>query len=69
MTPQPRLYFASDHGFRSFPEQQKNTFNNQCAVYIPGSHYEGFYDSVSLVNLLRLVLNNACGQKIPLTSR
>ena len=66
--PAATIVFASDHGFRSIPDQQKNIFNNQCAVYIPGSHYEGFYDSVSLVNLLRLVLNNACGQKIPLTA-
>jgi arylsulfatase A-like enzyme len=60
------IVFASDHGFRSFPDQQDQIFNNQCAVYIPGSSYEGFYDNVSLVNLMRLVLNNVLGQKIPL---
>ena len=62
------IVFASDHGFRSFPDQQVHIFNNQCAVYMPGSTYEGFYDNVSMVNLMRLVLNNALGQKIPLLS-
>ena len=64
--PAATIIFASDHGLRSYPDRQQYIFNNQCAVYIPGSKYEGFYDTLSLVNLLRLVLNNACGQKIPL---
>ena len=61
------IIFASDHGFRSYPDRQSDVFNNQCAVYIPGNKYDGFRDDLSLVNLLRLVLNNACGLKIPLT--
>jgi hypothetical protein len=61
------IIFTSDHGFRSFPDRQTHVFNTQCAVYIPGNKYEGFNDSTSLVNLMRLVLNNALGQKIPLT--
>ncbi len=61
------IVFASDHGLRVYPDQQSFVFNNQCAVYIPGNQYEGFYDNVSLVNVMRLVLNNALGLTIPLT--
>jgi len=53
---------------RVIPTQEGYIFNNQCAVYIPGSNYAGFYDSVSLVNLMRLVLNNASGLQIPLVA-
>jgi len=62
------IVFTSDHGLRVIPGQQGYIFNNQCAVYIPGSNYTGFYDSVSLVNLMRLVLNNASGLQIPLVA-
>jgi len=62
------IIFTSDHGLRVIPGQEGYIFNNQCAVYIPGSNYAGFYDSVSLVNLMRLVLNNASGLQIPLVA-
>jgi hypothetical protein len=62
------IVITSDHGFRSYPGRQDNIFNTQCAVYLPGSNYTGLSDSISLVNLMRLVLNNACGQKIPFIS-
>ena len=62
------IVFTSDHGLRVIPRQEGYIFNNQCAVYIPGSNYAGFYDSVSLVNLMRLVLNNASGLQIPLVA-
>jgi len=62
------IVFTSDHGLRVIPDQQGYIFNNQCAVYIPGSNYAGFNDSVSLINLMRLVLNNASGLQIPLVA-
>ncbi len=62
------IILSSDHGYRwhlnkSRPE---NDFNNFIAIYNFEKNYKGFTDSISNVNLFRLILNNHFDQNLPL---
>ncbi len=63
------ILFMGDHGLRYHDRLGYNPVyfvQNKNAVYLPGKDYHLFYDSISGVNQLRVVLNTLFRQKIPL---
>jgi hypothetical protein len=63
----PIILLVSDHGFREFSKlvDQKYYFTNLMSVYMPERNYEGFYDSMSNVNLFRILFNKQFHQQFP----
>ncbi len=64
----PIIIILSDHGFRH-PEKNVDMsydFINLNAVYFPDKDYFGFYDSITNVNMFRIVLNKYFKQNLPL---
>jgi hypothetical protein len=63
------IIIQGDHGFREYdalkssPLQQFETLN---AIYFPDQDYRSLYDSISLVNTYRVVLNQYFHQDLPL---
>jgi hypothetical protein len=57
-----------DHGYRcpSYLIMTKNIFANQNAIYFPDQDYHLLYDSISNVNLPRIILNKYFNLSIPL---
>ena len=55
----PVIVFLSDHGSRLFEkeEEKKPEFSTINAIYIPNRNYEQFYEGMSNVNTLRVLLN------------
>jgi hypothetical protein len=64
----PILILIGDHGFRQFTERtdHKYYFMNLDAVYFPDHDYSKFYDSMSLVNQFRVILNAQFNQHFAL---
>ena len=64
----PIIILIGDHGFRQFKENvdPKYYFLNLNSVFIPGSDYSGFYESISNINLFRVILNSQFGQHLPI---
>jgi hypothetical protein len=64
----PIILLVSDHGFRSYTQQQDRSFYfmNLSAIYLPSKNYSGFYDGLSNVNLFRILLNKQFGQDLAL---
>lgn len=64
----PVIVLMGDHGFRHFtePVERKYYFNNLSAVYLPGGDYGMFPDSLTSVNLFRILLNTTFKQQLPL---
>jgi len=64
----PVIVLMGDHGFRHFttPVDPKYHFNNLTAVLLPSGNYHSFTDSLTSVNLFRVVLNSQYGQQLPL---
>jgi hypothetical protein len=62
------ILFLSDHGFRYWPGKIPDSvyFRNQNAVYFPDGDYTGFYDSMSNVNLFRVVFHKLFRLDLPL---
>jgi hypothetical protein len=63
------IIIVSDHGLRNTKNgdlTNNSEFNNFMAIRTPANRYSGFTDSVCLVNLFRLVLNNHFEQSIEL---
>lgn len=62
------IILVSDHGnrFKEKKHQQADDFSNFIAVYAPNKNYNGFTDSVSLVNVFRLIMKNQFAQNIEL---
>jgi Sulfatase len=62
----PIIILMGDHGFRHFtgPVERKYYFMNLSSVYFPDRNYAGFRDSMSTVNLFRVILNNRFHQKL-----
>jgi len=62
----PVIVLMGDHGFRHFrqPVDTKYYFTNLVSVYLPGKNYSAFGDSLSNVNLFRVVLNTTFGQQL-----
>jgi hypothetical protein len=62
----PVIILMSDHGFRHPSVEEKYHFMTLNAIYFPDRQYKGFYDSISNVNQMRVLLNNRFGQKLSL---
>lgn len=63
----PIIVLLSDHGFRySLSDERKHVFSNLISLHIPSGNYAGYNDSLSNVNLFRVLLNNEFGQQLPL---
>lgn len=68
MDPGAIVVVASDHGIRAAPKGDRffNEFNNLLAVRVADGKYDGFTDSMGMVNVFRCILRNQLHQKIPL---
>ncbi|HEX7844802.1 MAG TPA: sulfatase-like hydrolase/transferase [Chitinophagaceae bacterium] len=64
----PIIILMSDHGYRRFYDKKYNDFQFMTlnTVLFPNRNYSGFYDGMSNVNQLRVLLNSQFGQKLPL---
>jgi hypothetical protein len=62
------IILMSDHGYRSLVVNGKTIVpdNNFNAVYIPGSDYRYYYDSISNVNQFRALFNSVFDTRIPM---
>ena len=65
----PIVILMSDHGFTKYDPSTMDSsynFNNVINVYFPDKNYSGFPDTISNVNLFRLILNKQLNQRLPL---
>lgn len=64
----PVIILLGDHGFKYFQqkEERRYSFLNLDAVYMPTGNYNRFYDSISNVNLFRVILNTQFHQHLPM---
>jgi hypothetical protein len=62
------IIFMGDHGFRDKPTEPfpGSFFQNQNAVFFPDRDYHLLYDSITNVNMFRLVFDKLFKQNIPL---
>ena len=62
----PIIVLVSDHGNRFIGGARDlgNEFSNFVAVYSADKNYKGITDTISLVNVFRLVLRNQFGQPL-----
>jgi arylsulfatase A-like enzyme len=69
-SPNAIIILLSDHGYRKrFDKTVKEPphfFENLNAIYYPDHNYSGLYDSITNVNLFRVVLNKTFNQHFPL---
>jgi hypothetical protein len=64
----PIIILLSDHGFRH-PEKETDPaydFMNLNAVLFPDKNYDLLYDSITNVNMFRVILNQLFNQQLPL---
>ncbi len=64
----PVIMLMSDHGYRRFAGKQYNDFQFMTlnTIYMPDGNYKGFYDGMSNVNQLRVLLNAQFAQRLPM---
>ena len=64
----PIIMLMSDHGYRRFADKKYDDFQFMTlnTIYLPNKNYAGFYDGLSNVNQLRVLLNTQFGQKLPM---
>ncbi|MBK6827705.1 MAG: sulfatase-like hydrolase/transferase [Chitinophagaceae bacterium] len=64
----PVILLASDHGFRQFDKEAPHQyyFMNLCAIHLPGTVQNPFYNGMSFVNTFRVILNKQFGQQLPM---
>lgn len=66
----PVIVLMSDHGFRNYsfekPSDSSYYFNNMLAISLPKKNYSLVPDSLSAVNIFRVVLNTQFNQHLPL---
>ena len=61
------IIFLGDHGFRhNLQANDKEYFANQNAVYFPDQDYHLLYDSISNVNITRILANKYFQLNLPL---
>jgi hypothetical protein len=61
------IIVAGDHGFKSAAAVESGyTFNNFMSLYFPDKDYSMLYDSISSVNIFRVVLNKHLKARLPL---
>ncbi len=60
------IVLVSDHGnrFLNSHRKEEDDFSNFIAVYSSDKNYKGFADTISLVNVFRLLLKNQFGQQL-----
>jgi hypothetical protein len=67
--PQAIIILMSDHGYRKAVDktpEPKHFFQNLNAVYFPDGNYTGLYDSITNVNMFRVILNKTFHQHFSL---
>lgn len=64
----PIIVLMGDHGFRHFkqPVKEDHYFLNHLSIYLPENNYSVFPDSMTSVNLFRIILNSSFQQRLPL---
>ena len=66
----PVIVLMSDHGFRNFgfkqPGDSAYYFSNLIAISLPQKNYASVPDSLSAVNVFRMILNTEFNQHLPL---
>jgi hypothetical protein len=65
---EPIIVLMSDHGFTKYDPSAIDpsyNFNNVLNIYIPRKNYSEFPDSMSNVNLFRVILNKQFNQRLP----
>jgi hypothetical protein len=65
----PIIILMSDHGFTKYDAttiDPSYNFNNMINIYFPDETYSAFPDSISNVNLFRVILNKQFDQRLPL---
>ena len=64
----PIIMLMSDHGYRRFAGDQHKDFQFRTlnSIYLPGGDYTGFYDGMSNVNQMRVLLNTQFRQQLPM---
>ena len=65
----PIIILMGDHGFRHFRKPVENDyyFLNHLSVYLPNQNYSAFPDSLTSVNLFRVILNTEFQQRLSLS--
>jgi len=63
----PIIVMMGDHGFRHFkdPVAFKYYFLNMMTLHLPSKNYTGISDSLTGVNLFRVILNKEFRQQLP----
>jgi hypothetical protein len=63
------VIIMSDHGFRCLngpPEDYKaEAYQNFCAIYFPDQDYSTLTDTITPINVIRMVVNKAVGTNMP----
>lgn len=59
------IVLMGDHGFRN-GQTKEFKFRNMNAVYMSSGNYSGFYDSITNVNVYRVLFNNLFKASLPL---
>ncbi len=65
----PIVILMSDHGFTKYDAATigpSYNFNNMMNIYFPNENYSDFPDTISNVNLFRVILNKQFKQQLPL---
>jgi hypothetical protein len=64
----PVIMLMSDHGYRRFSHKKYDDYQFMTlnTILLPGKNYSGFYDGMSNVNQLRVLLNTQFGQRLPM---
>jgi hypothetical protein len=62
------IIIMGDHGFRRLPPDMIDyNFPNFCAIYFPDRNYSMLYDTISPVNIFKVVFNTCFHQNFPLS--
>jgi len=62
------IIILGDHGFRKLPASMLDyNFPNFCAIYFPDRNYSLLYDTISPVNIFKVVFNTCFRQNFPLS--
>lgn len=61
------IVIMGDHGYRNYPTPKREYyFSNFCSIYFPDQNYQPLYNTVTSVNLFRILFNTYFCQQLPL---